>query len=130
MQNMSSTGLSEMAGRAQLSNGRGGEERDMRNITPHHLRCPAGYCIGIYEVTPAEMRCGTSWSGCPAIFTEGGAYLIIGKKVETIPPELLKAAERFRCALWYAAVNPSPAPGFPAEIMKFARAHSANTHQN
>ena len=60
----------------------------MRNITPQHLRCPAGYCIGIYEVTPAEMRCAIAAS-CPAIFTENGAYLIIGKKVETIPPELL-----------------------------------------
>lgn len=38
------------------------------------------------DITPQHMRCGPF--NCPAIFTEGAAYLIIGKKVENIPDEL------------------------------------------
>lgn len=59
-----------------------------RDLTPKAMRCEWGGCPAIYEATPAEMRC-TYMASCPAIFAEDGAYLIIGKKVETVTQELL-----------------------------------------
>lgn len=41
---------------------------------------------------------------------------------DTMPPALLAAAERFRCALWCAANNPEPPPGFTDELAAFMRA--------
>lgn len=59
----------------------------MKDLTPKAMRCEWGGCPAIHEATPQEMRCAIG-AACPAIFAENGAYLIIGKKVETIPPEL------------------------------------------
>lgn len=59
----------------------------MKDLTPKVMRCEWGGRPAILEATPQEMRC-TYTAACPAIFTEDGAYLIIGKKVEAIPPEL------------------------------------------
>lgn len=38
------------------------------------------------------------------------------------PPDLLAAAECFKCALWCAANNPKPPPGFTDELAAFMRA--------
>lgn len=49
----------------------------------------------------------------------------------TMPPELLDAAERFKLALWAAAHNPKPLPGFTDELAAFMRVRvQAGTHQN
>lgn len=50
---------------------------------------------------------------------------------DTMPPDLLAAAERFKCALWCAAHNPKPLPGFTDELAAFMRVRAqAGTHQN
>lgn len=58
-----------------------------KEITPKALRCSAGHCPSLYEVTPAEMRCGGSWSGCPALYEQEDGVLVIGK-IAPIPEDL------------------------------------------
>ena len=55
----------------------------------------------------------------------------IDRERDTMPADLLAAAERFKCALWCAANNPEPLPGFTDELAAFMRAGSqAGAHQN
>lgn len=42
----------------------------------------------------------------------------------TMPPELLAAAERFRCELWAAAHNPEPLPSLAAEVKTWTSAYA------
>lgn len=46
----------------------------------------------------------------------------IARDRETMPPDLLAAAERFRCALWAASKSPEPTDGFTGELAAFAAA--------
>lgn len=55
----------------------------------------------------------------------------LDRERDTMPADLLAAAERFKCALWAAAHNPKPLPGFTDDLAAFMRARSqADTHQN
>lgn len=43
---------------------------------------------------------------------------------DTMPADLRGAALRFRAALWAAAHNPKPLPGFSDELAKFMQARN------
>ena len=43
---------------------------------------------------------------------------------DTMPPKLFAAAKRFKCALWAAAHNPKPPPGFADELATFMHARN------
>jgi len=52
----------------------------MKNLTPEHLQCIGGSCPAVYDLTPADLKCGGSNSSCPAVYEITPADLKCGNQ--------------------------------------------------
>lgn len=58
----------------------------MKDLTPDSMKCFAGSCPSVHEITPADLQCALAAS-CPSVheIANSGDLIIVGKR---LPPEL------------------------------------------